>query len=159
MQSEKADKETIVSTHSERRWRRREAELSCWIDAPKQRKRAKQTVWFGGAEIDAELLPVLTRFKCMGIETEFSCAGVSLLDEPEEHSLYAYITFPVSARTEAFIKLAMKRMKHRLLVTFERDRNRYDLSSFYIGHNRSFSLSMESCARAMMESEELEEPS
>jgi hypothetical protein len=149
--SQSEESEFIISLHGEEHWRRREEELSRWIVAPKSRMRAKQTVWFGGAEIDAELLPALTVFKRLGIETEFSCAGVSLLDEPEEHSLYAYITFPASMRTEAFVKLAMKRMKHRLLVTFETNRNRYDLSSFYIGHNRSFCLLMESCARVMME--------
>lgn len=148
------ESEFVISLHGEQRWKRREEELSRWIVTPKQRKRAKQTVWFGGAEIDAELLPAMTLFKCLGIKTEFSCAGVSLLDEPEEHSLYAYITFPASARTDTFVKLAMKRMKHRLLVAYEPDRNRFDLSSFYIGHNRSFCLLIASCARIMMELEE-----
>ena len=144
------ESEIIISKHGERRWRRREEELSRWIGVPKPRIRAKQTVCFGGNDIDAELLPALTLLKRLGIATEFSCAGVSLLDEPEDHSLYAYITFPASARTENFAKLAMKKMRHRLLVTYEPDRNRYDLSSFYIGHNRSFCLLMERCARALM---------
>lgn len=147
------ESELIVSLHGERRWRRRDEELSRWVVATKPRARAKQTVCFSGIDIDAELLPALTLFKRLGIETEFSCAGVSLLDEPEDHSLYAYITFPASPRTDAFVKLAMKRMKHRLLVTYEPGRHRYDLSSFYIGHNRSFCLLMEGCARAMMDSD------
>ncbi|MCR2807504.1 hypothetical protein [Paenibacillus soyae] len=145
------ESEVILSSHNERRWKRRDEELSGWAAAPKRRVRAKQTLCFGGADVDAELLPALTMFKRLGIETEFSCAGVSLLDEPEEHSLYAYITFPASARMEAFVSLAMKRMKHRLLVTYEPGRRRYDLSSFYIRHNRSFCLLVESCARAMLE--------
>ncbi|WP_424766898.1 hypothetical protein [Paenibacillus sp. sgz302251] len=144
------ESERIVSGHGEHHWSRREMELVRWIAISKPKKRPKQVVWLGNTEIDAELLPALSLFKRMGIATEFSCAGVSLLDEPEEHSLYAYITFPASARTETFIQLAMKRMRHRLLVTFEPGRNRYDLSSFYIGHNRSFCLLMESCAKAMM---------
>lgn len=152
--SQSEESESVISVHSELRWQRREQEISRWFVRPKARKRAKQTVWFGGVEIDAELLTVLTLFKRMRIETEFSCAGVSLLDEPEEHSLYAYITFPASARTEVFVRLAMKRMKHRLLVTYEPGRNRYDLSSFYIGHNRSFCLLMERCVRALMQLEE-----
>lgn len=146
--------EQVISRHSEHRWRSRESELARWAAIPKPKKRTKQVVWLGHAEIDAELLPALSLLKRMGIQTEFSCAGVSLLDEPEEHSLYAYITFPASARTEHFIRLAMERMKHRLLVTFEPGRNRYDLSSFYIVHNRSFCLLMESCARIMLTSEE-----
>lgn len=148
------ESEQVVSRHEEHRWKCRELELARWLALPKPKKRPKQVVWLGHAEIDAELLPALTLLKRMGIQTEFSCAGVSLLDEPEEHSLYAYITFPASARTETFIRLAMNVMKHRLFVTFEPGRNRYDLSSFYIGHNRSFCLLMESCARAMMETEE-----
>lgn len=143
--------EIVISLHGEQRWRRREVELSRWIVTPKLRMRAKQTVCFGGADIDAELLPALTLLKRLGIETEFSCAGVSLLDEPEEHSLYAYITFSASAQAEAFVKLAIVRMKHRLLVTYEPARDRYDLSSFYIGHNRSFCLLIKSCAKATME--------
>jgi hypothetical protein len=146
--------ETVVSSHGERRWQRRERELADWAGRPKIRKRAKQTVMLGNIHIDAELLAALTLFKRMHIETEFSCAGVSPLDEPEDHSLYAYITFPASERTERFVKLAMKRMKHRLLVTFEPARNRYDLSSFYIGHNRSFCLLMEHCARVFMKEDE-----
>lgn len=146
--------EVIVSMHGKQHWKRREEELTRWIVSPKTRKRAKHTAIFGGVEIDSELLPVLTLFKRLGIKTEYSCAGVSLLDEPEDHSLYAYITFPASLRTEAFVRLAMMRMKHRLLVTFEPGRNRYDLSSFYIAHNRSFCLLMESCARTMAEGTE-----
>lgn len=146
--------ETVVSTHSECRWQRRKRELLHWCRRPKPSKRAKQTVVLGNVRIDAELLGALTLLKRLRIETEFSCAGVSLLDEPEDHSLYAYMTLPASERTERFVRFAMGRMKHRLLVTFEPSRNRYDLSSFFIGHNRSFCLLMERCARAFMEHEQ-----
>ncbi|WP_442437009.1 hypothetical protein [Paenibacillus peoriae] len=37
-------------------------------------------------------------------------------------------------------------MRHRLLVVYELERNRYDLSSFFLGHNRSFCQLMEYCA-------------
>ncbi|GBF78186.1 hypothetical protein PA598K_06796 [Paenibacillus sp. 598K] len=144
------ESEIILSSHDERRWSRRDEELSRWVVASKSRLRAKQTVCFGGNEIDAELLSALMLLKRLGIETEYSCAGVSPLDEPEDHSLYAYITLLASPRADAFARLAMKRMKHRLLVTYEPGRHRYDLSSFYIGHNRSFCLLMESCARVML---------
>jgi len=150
--------EVVISEHSQERWRRRDEELSRWVAAPKPRKHAKQTVLFGGAEIDAELLKALMLLKQMGIKTEYSCAGVSLLDEPEEHSLYAYITFPKTEKATAFINYAMTRMKHRLLVTFEPKRNRYDLSSFYIGHNRSFCFLIERCAKVMKELESMEAP-
>ncbi|MBD2868480.1 hypothetical protein [Paenibacillus arenilitoris] len=149
--SGEAETEVVISEHNERRWRRREEELIRWSAAAKPRRRPKQTAYFGGAEIDAELLAALSLFKRMGIDTEFSCAGVSLLDEPEDHSLYAYITFPATDKTEAFVRLAQNRMKHRLLVTFEPGRNRFDLSSFYIGHNRSYCLLIERCAKQMME--------
>ncbi|MCM3130472.1 hypothetical protein ACFQ3J_23460 [Paenibacillus provencensis] len=113
----------------------------------KHRKRDKQTVWLGDAEFDAELLPALTYFERAGIQTEFSCAGVSLLDEPENHSLYAYITFITSKKTESFIEYSMERMRHRLLVTYEPSRKRYDLSSFFIGHNRRFCTLMNQYAQ------------
>ncbi|MFC0391367.1 hypothetical protein [Paenibacillus mendelii] len=94
--SQSDESEMIISLHGEQHWRRREEELSRWIVAPKPRMRSKLTASFRGFDIDAELLPALTLFIRLEIETEFSCAGVSLLDEPEEHSLYAYITFPAS---------------------------------------------------------------
>jgi hypothetical protein len=144
------ESETVISVHGNQHWIRREQELARWVHRFKLRKREKQTVLLGNILVDAELLDALTLLRQIRIETEFSCAGVSVLDDPEDHSLYAYITFPASDRTEQFIEYAMKRMKHRLMVTFEQHRNRYDLSSFFIGHNRSFCLLMERCARAFM---------
>ena len=43
--------------------------------------------------VDEELYPILISLQQAGLETEFSCAGVSPLDEPVDHSLYAYLTF------------------------------------------------------------------
>lgn len=142
--------ERVISVHSKEQWRRRKLELAYWVQRAKPRRRAKQTVILGNVQIDAELLAVLTLFKRMHIQTEFSCAGVSLLDEPEDHSLYAYITFIASEKTNRFIHLAMQKMRHRLLVTFEPSRNQYDLSSFYIGHNRSFCLLIQQCAEVFI---------
>lgn len=150
-----SDKELVLSHHSSEHWRRRELELSRWIQRPKIRRRSKRTVIAGEIELDAELFTALTLFRKLGIPTEFSCAGVSMLDEPEEHSLYAYITFIAMEKTERLVQLAMNRMRHRLLVTYEPERNRYDLSSFYIGHNRSFCLLMQSCGE-MLKSPEAE---
>lgn len=138
--------EIIVSRHSDLQWRRRRAELAEWMERPKVRRRAKQTAWIGPTEIDAELAGALSQFKRIGIATEFSCAGVSVLDEPEDHSLYAYITFISSPQADRFVQAAMAYMKHRLLVTFEPARGRYDCSSFLIGHNRTFCMLMEKCA-------------
>ncbi|WP_020614833.1 hypothetical protein [Paenibacillus daejeonensis] len=146
--------EHIISLHSKERWQRREAELIAWANRPKPKKRAKQTVIFGNSHIDAELLTTLALCKRMGIPTEYSCAGVSILDEPEDHSLYAYITFIASEKTEAFVQFAMNTMRHRLLVTFEPARSRYDVSSFYIQHNRSFCLLMEQCAKVFLAREQ-----
>ncbi|RTE07826.1 hypothetical protein [Paenibacillus whitsoniae] len=58
----------------------------------KRRRRAKQTALLGNIKIGAELLAALTLMKRMHIQSEFSCSGVSFLDEPEDHSLYAYVT-------------------------------------------------------------------
>lgn len=140
--------ERVLSRHTDRQWRRRRVELAEWTERPKVRRRAKRTAWLGPTEIDAELLGALTHLKRAGIATEFSCAGVSVLDEPEDHSLYAYITLIASPLAERFIQAAMAYMGHRLLVTFEPARGRYDCSSFLIGHNRSFCLLMEKCARS-----------
>lgn len=138
--------EKVLSIHSEERWKRRSLELSSWLQRTKQRKRTKQVVCLGDTEVDVEMFGVLVCLKRLHIQTEYSCAGVSLLDEPENHSLYAYITMFASEKTDQFVQYAMKQMKHRLLVTFEPSRNRYDLSSFYIGHNRSFCLQLRRCA-------------
>ncbi|MDU5947245.1 MAG: hypothetical protein E6Z15_09235, partial [Paenibacillus macerans] len=90
--SSKNEKEKVISVHSAERWQRRDLELTNWLRSVKQRKRAKQTVWLGNIEVDAEMFPALVCLKRIQIQTEFSCAGVSPLDEPEDHSLYAYIT-------------------------------------------------------------------
>ncbi|MDG0792304.1 hypothetical protein OMP38_16585 [Cohnella ginsengisoli] len=139
--------ERVVSRHSDLQWRRRRAELAEWTERPKVRRRAKRTARLGQTEIDAELHGALTQFKRIGIATEFSCAGVSALDEPEDHSLYAYITFISTPLADRFVQAAMAYMKHRLLVTFEPARGRYDCSSFLVGHNRSFCMLMEKCAK------------
>ncbi|MEC0332729.1 hypothetical protein P4H42_24405 [Paenibacillus macerans] len=144
--SSKNEKEKVISVHSAERWQRRDLELTNWLRSVKQRKRAKQTVWLGNIEVDAEMFPALVCLKRIQIQTEFSCAGVSPLDEPEDHSLYAYITMLASEKTDRFVQFAMERMRHRLLVTFEPSRKRYDLSSFFIGHNRSFCLLLQRCA-------------
>ncbi|MFB9276986.1 hypothetical protein [Cohnella cellulosilytica] len=138
--------EKVISVHSPESWQRRETELASWLRRTKPRRRAKQTAHLGNIEVDAELLGTLTLLKRMNVQTEFSCAGVSLLDEPEDHSLYAYMTLFASEQAEQFVHFAMRQMRHRLLVTFEASRSRYDLSSFYIGHNRSFCLLLQRAA-------------
>ncbi|WP_202914510.1 hypothetical protein [Paenibacillus antri] len=40
---------------------------------------------------EEELLPSLQYIRSINVITEFSCAGVSLKDDPEDHSLYAYV--------------------------------------------------------------------
>ncbi|WP_240417054.1 hypothetical protein [Paenibacillus periandrae] len=144
--------ELVCSQQTREQWKRRERELSAWVDRDKQIRIPKQTVPLGHMDIivDAELHGALTLLKQLQIPTEFSCAGVSILDDPENHSLYAYITLLASEQTDRFIQLALQQMKHRLLVTYEPARCRYDLSSFYIGHNRSFCMLMEYCARKLL---------
>ncbi|UQZ36999.1 hypothetical protein C2I18_27775 [Paenibacillus sp. PK3_47] len=139
--------EKIISNHSEQQWRRREKELTAWLQRSKQKQRPKQTAYVDNIEIDIELLGTLTLLRRMNIQTEFSCAGVSILDEPQDHSLYGYLTLIASSEADQFVKIAMQYMRHRLLVTYEPSRNRYDLSSFYIGHNRSFCLLLEKSAQ------------
>ncbi|MEK8128213.1 hypothetical protein WMW72_09885 [Paenibacillus filicis] len=146
--------EQVISIHTPEQWRRRERELVAWVQRPKHRRRSKQTAMLGNMHIDAELLDALARLKRLGIETEFSCAGVSPLDEPEDHSLYAYVTLIASERADRFVASAMAHMRHRLLVTWEPGRSRYDLSSFYIGHNRSFCLLLQRSAEWFPASEE-----
>lgn len=142
----KEDKEIIMSQHSKAQWHRRGEELLLWAARDKERKQVKLTTLFGSILVDLQLFPALTSLQQKGIVTEFSCAGVSPLDEPEDHSLYAYLTLIASEQAEQFVHLTMKRMKHRVLVSFEPGRNRYDLSSFYIGHNRSFCRLLQECA-------------
>jgi hypothetical protein len=138
--------EVQLSKHSDAQWKSRERELSEWMDRPKLRKQVKRTLWLTHTHVDAELHPALTMLQKKGIRTEFSCAGVSPLDEPIDHSLYAYITLSESSEAQAWVDFVMKVMKHRLLVTYEPGRSRYDLSSFFISHNRSFCLLMQRCA-------------
>jgi hypothetical protein len=140
------EKELILSHHSKRQWHRRGEELLHWTARVKKRKHAKMTALFDDFHVDTELFQALTLLRQKQIATEFSCAGVSPLDEPEDHSLYAYLTILASERAEQFVQLTMKRMRHRLLVSYEPARNRYDLSSFYIGHNRSFCQLIQRCA-------------
>ncbi|MCM3701637.1 hypothetical protein [Paenibacillus macerans] len=156
--TEKNDEEKVISVHSEKQWLRRDAELASWLRRPKQRRRAKQTVWLGNTPVDAEIFAALAGLKRMHIQTEFSCAGVSPLDEPEDHSLYAYITLLGSEKADRFVQFAMRRMRHRLLATFEPSRNRYDLSSFLIGHNRSFCMLLQRCAETFARTEQERTP-
>ncbi|NOU68855.1 hypothetical protein GC096_33085 [Paenibacillus sp. LMG 31461] len=142
----KDEKEIIMSNHNKMQWHRRGEELLLWIDRDKKRKQAKITKLFGNIHVDLQLYPALTILKQKDIMTEFSCAGVSPLDEPEDHSLYAYLTLIASEQAARFVQLTMNRMKHRVLVSLEPERNRYDLSSFYIGHNRSFCRLLQECA-------------
>ncbi|MCD1257696.1 hypothetical protein B5M42_002430 [Paenibacillus athensensis] len=138
--------EIILSRHSEAQWNRREQELVRWTSNVKLRRRPKQTMLLDQVHVDAELHKALWLLNQKQVKTEYSCAGVSVLDEPEDHSLYAYLTICASKEADHFVQLAMMRMKHRLMVTYEPERNRYDLSSFYIGHNRSFCLLLERSA-------------
>lgn len=155
--SESDATEIVLSSHAAPYWQRREQELALWVQRPKPRRRAKRTAMLGNLHIDAEMLGSILLFKQMNIETEYCCAGVSLLDEPEDHSLYAYMTLLHCERAERFVRLAMAQMRHRLLVTFEPARNRYDLSSFFIMHNRSFCMLLEHCVRSFSLLEEKEE--
>ncbi|PZD95116.1 hypothetical protein DNH61_14595 [Paenibacillus sambharensis] len=139
--------ENIISSHSRERWIRRKQELAVWVERDKLVKKPKQTVGWDDTAVDAELLPALQALRRAGIQTEFSCAGVSLLDEPFDHSLYAYVTCERTRRADQFVQHAIKQMRHRLLVTLEPANNRYDLSSFFIMHNRSFCLQLERAAR------------
>lgn len=140
--------EQILSRQTDAQWDRRELELNAWVTRSKQKRKDKLTRMLEAFEVDAELFPALFLLRQLRIPTEFSCAGVSLLDDPFEHSLYAYITIQASDRTEAFVRFASAFMKQRLLVTYEPAFSRYDLSSFFIGHNRSFCLLMQRCAEA-----------
>lgn len=132
--------EVILSHHKEECWRRRELERIAWIQAPKIRKKSKAVRWLNQDYVDEELHPTLLLLNEIGIATEYSCAGVSALDEPEDHSLYAYVTLPETPSSTLFVQNLMEKMGHRVLVSYEPDRRRYDLSSFFIQHNRSFCM-------------------
>lgn len=142
------DKEHVLSAHSEQHWLRRDKELTAWTKIDKRRRKAKLTMTLESFTVDAELYPALSLLRRLQIQTEFSCAGVSLLDDPDDHSLYAYITLHASESAESFVNFAMAFMKNRLLVTYEPARNRYDLSSFFIGQNRSFCFLLQRCVEA-----------
>ncbi|WP_047154029.1 hypothetical protein [Aneurinibacillus tyrosinisolvens] len=133
-------KEIILTSHTQEQWRKRRQELTEWNERPKQPRRAKALLRFASDYVDEEMHPALALLNQLGIKTEYSCAGVSVLDDPESHSLYAYVTFPKTNDAEPFMQFLIKKMRHRLLAIYEPERNRYDLSSFYIGHNRSFCL-------------------
>ncbi|WP_028562914.1 hypothetical protein [Paenibacillus pinihumi] len=139
--------EIILSSHESQHWARRRAELTEWISRKKETRQPKGTKLLAGVPVDVELHSALKLINEAGAATEFSCAGVSMLDEPLDHSLYAYVTLTATERSEAFVRQAMNRMRHRLLVAYEPERRRYDLSSFLIGHNRSFCLLIEQAAR------------
>ncbi|CAM4012908.1 hypothetical protein L1N85_09060 [Paenibacillus alkaliterrae] len=142
------DSEIVLSSQTIHLWERRRIELAAWVDRDKLKIKDKLTVELEGFTVDAELCTALSIIRNLKIHTEFSCAGVSLVDDPFDHSLYAYITLSASERTERFVAFVQRLMKHRLLVTFEPGRKRYDLSSFFIGHNRSFCLLIQRCAEA-----------
>ncbi|WP_422656965.1 hypothetical protein ACK8P5_14375 [Paenibacillus sp. EC2-1] len=141
--------EVLLSSHTEEYWRRRKRELKEWDRAPKIRKHPKRTTMFNGVEVDVEIYSALYKLNQIGVQTEFSCAGVSPLDEPIEHSLYAYVTFLDGEAAERFTWIIRDVMKHRALLTYESDRNRYDVSSFFIGHNRTFCYLLDHCAEIM----------
>jgi hypothetical protein len=145
------NQELVLSRQTDSLWERRTLELNDWAERDKQKKRDKVTMMLESNAVDAELYPALAKLNHLDIPTEFSCAGVSMQDDPLDHSLYAYITFHASEQSELFVRFAIKFMRHRLLVTFEPARGRYDLSSFFIGHNRSFCFLMQRCAEAFEE--------
>lgn len=139
--------EMIISSQTPEQWKRRRMELGRWAEREKIRRFPKKVGLLDGVEVDMELLEALTRLNEAGVVTEFSCAGVSPLDEPEEHSLYAYVILVESESARAFIQHASERMGRRLLVSYEPSQHRYDLSSFMLGQNRSFCFLLEACAR------------
>ncbi len=145
-----ADQEELLSEQPAHLWRRRKLELMSWTERDKQTVIAKRTTLWNGVEVDVELAEALTLLQHAGIATEFSCAGVSPLDEPIDHSLYAYVTLVKSEAADRFVQYAIQNMRHRLLVTLETGSGRYDLSSFFIGHNRSFCWWMQQCAAHFM---------
>ncbi|WP_454190787.1 hypothetical protein [Paenibacillus sp. Marseille-Q7038] len=141
------DIEQLWSNQSAERWKRRKGELTAWIERPKFQNEQKKLMLFDDIEVDASIYPALMALKKLDFKTEYSCAGVSILDEPEDHSLYAYVTLIEGPNTDQFVKYAMQRMGYRLLVTYEGFKHRYDLSSFYISQNRSFCYGLELCAK------------
>lgn len=132
------EQEQVLSSHTKERWWRRRREVEEWEQREKGIKKEKLTLPFLNDEVDVELFPALSLLNSMGIVTEYSCAGVSELDDPVSHSLYAYVTLRESEAAQVFLAYLRGKMRHRLLVVYEPARRRYDISSFYIRHNRSF---------------------
>lgn len=124
------EQEVLLSQQPAHLWRRRKLELMHWTEREKQTVAAKRTEIWNGVEVDAELVDALTLLHIAGVSTEFSCAGVSPLDEPVDHSLYAYVTLVQDEVADQFVTYALTRMRNRLLVTLESGTGRYDLSSF-----------------------------
>lgn len=140
---QKAIEEITLSSHLPAYWSRRKREVQAWILVEKMPKKEKEVVWLKDDFVDAELYTTLHMLNERGIMTEYSCSGVSVLDDPLQHSLYAYITLPKTKRSTDYVEYLLRRMRHRLLVTYEPMRNRYDISSFFIQHNRSFCFILE----------------
>jgi hypothetical protein len=134
----KSIEEIVITKHPAYHRLRRKEELKNWAASTKCLRKKKRLVRLHNDFVDREIYPVLLLLGQAGIKTEYSCAGVSVLDDPKNHSLYAYITLLATDQATAYIQFLIGRMRHRLLVTFEVDRRRYDLSSYYIQHNRSF---------------------
>ncbi|WP_440109065.1 hypothetical protein [Paenibacillus sp. QZ-Y1] len=144
------EQEVLLTQQPAHLWRRRKLELMHWTEREKHTVSAKRTEIWNGIEVDAELVKALSLLEGAGVETEFSCAGVSPLDEPVDHSLYAYVTLVQDEAADQFVQYALTHMRNRLLVTLETGKGRYDLSSFFIGHNRSFCWWMQHCAAHFM---------
>ncbi|WP_413379014.1 hypothetical protein [Paenibacillus taichungensis] len=145
------EQEVLLSQQPAHLWRRRKLELMQWTEREKQTVAAKRTEIWNDVEVDAELVDALTLLHRAGVRTEFSCAGVSPLDEPVDHSLYAYVTLVQNEAADRFVTYALSQMRNRLLATLETGTGRYDLSSFFIGHNRSFCWWMQYCAAHFMD--------
>lgn len=124
------EQEVLLSQQPAHLWRRRKLELMQWTEREKQTVEAKRTEIWNDVEVDAELVAALTLLHRAGVRTEFSCAGVSPLDEPIDHSLYAYVTLVQNEAADRFVNFALSKMRSRLLATLETGTGRYDLSSF-----------------------------
>ncbi|NMO97869.1 hypothetical protein [Paenibacillus lemnae] len=150
MELQDNEQEIQISSHTREQWIRRRQELGEWVERPKLRRHFKRTVPLqNGVHVDEELYNALNLLQQAGIKTEHSCAGVSLLDEPIDHSLYAYVTFYKSEAAERLISILEQVMRKRVLITFEPLTSRYDVSSFLIGHNRSFCLLLQHAAQRL----------
>ncbi|MGG4186329.1 hypothetical protein ABEW24_23550 [Paenibacillus jamilae] len=99
---------SLLSLQKPALWNRRKLELVQWTERPKLKLAPKKTAFFQGCMIDAELHGTLCLLNRKHVVTEFSCAGVSIWDEPEDHSLYAYITMKADERSGAFVQWAMR---------------------------------------------------